>query len=91
MCILCNNKSNIDKTLIKQTLKVMNKNEILEDIKDALGTKSTARNSMGRSENYYDSSYLIGKCFTEDELNKLNETELNNLIKLAEFAGNVFY
>ena len=68
MCMLCN----------KQTLKVMNKNEILEDIKDALGTKSTARNSMGRSENYYDSSYLIGKCFTEDELNKLNETELNN-------------
>jgi|TARA_R110001599_G_scaffold306968_1_gene513578 hypothetical protein len=67
------------------------KKTILKDIKDSLETKSNARNSMGCSENYYNPNYLIGKCFTEEELNKLEETELNNLIKLAEFAGEMFF
>jgi hypothetical protein len=67
------------------------KETILKDIKDSLETKSTARNSMGCSENYYNPNYLVGKCFSEEELNKLTETELNNLIKLGEFASEAFY
>ena len=67
------------------------KDLILKNIKDSLGIKSTARNSMGCSESYYNPDYLIGKCFTEKELDALSETELNNLIRLAEFASNAFY
>lgn len=57
------------------------KEKILKDIKDSLETKSNARNSMGCSENYYNPNYLISKCFTEKELNKLNETKFKNKYK----------
>jgi len=67
------------------------KEKILNDIKESLNTKSNARNSMGCSESFYNPNYLIGKCFTEDELILLSESELNNLIKLGEFASDAFY
>lgn len=69
----------------------MNKNEILNKIKEALGNPTKGRNSMGASESYYNPYYLVGKCFKEEELDSLNEGELNNLIKLAGFAGDMFY
>lgn len=60
-------------------------------------------NSMGVSESWYNSWYLIKKCFMEtdtgelsiDELRALFETmsikEIKNLEKLADFAAEVFY
>jgi hypothetical protein len=46
---------------------------------------------MGNSENWYNSYYLVGKCFTTEELSEISEAELNNLIKLGYFASDVFY
>ena len=79
----------------------MKKSEILKEIKKALKEerKCTARNSMGNSESLYNHYYLIGACFTDYEevafedcgLNEMSESELNKLIKLAEFSKWAFY
>ena len=69
----------------------MTKEEILETIQNDIGTKSTARNSMGCSEDNYNPYYAIGKCFTQDELNIMGEKELNDLIKLGEYLSGAFY
>ncbi len=62
---------------------------ILEAIKNA--GEISGRNSMGVSESYYNEYYMVRECFTEDELATMSATELNNLLKLAGFAGDVFY
>ena len=67
------------------------KTEILNKIKDALGSPAPGRNSMGCSESYYDAHFMTGKCFTEEELSVMDENCLQNLIKLADFASGVFY
>ena len=67
------------------------KKEILEKINNALNNPIRGRNSMGASESYYDAHFMIGKCFTVEELNSMDENCLKNLIKLADFAGEVFY
>jgi hypothetical protein len=79
----------------------MTKEEILQNIRNCFDKEKTnkSRNSMGVSESYYNAYYLVGMCFTDDkkqtvdecELSKLSEAELNNLIKLAEYAGEAFY
>lgn len=79
----------------------MTKEEILQNIRNCFDKEKTnkARNSMGVPESYYNAYYLVGMCFTDDkkqtvdesELSKLTETELNNLVKLAEYAGEAFY
>lgn len=79
----------------------MTKDEILKNIENCFETEKTnkARNSMGNSESLYNPYYLIGCCFTDDkrisvsesELNKMSESELNYLIKLAEYSSEAFY
>ena len=71
----------------------MTKEEILKNIADCFekAKDNKARNSMGNSENWYNSYYLVGKCFTTEELIEMSEPELNNLIKLGDFAADVFY
>lgn len=79
----------------------MTKEEILQNIRNCFDKEKSnkARNSMGVSESYYNAYYLVGMCFTDDkkqtvdesELSKFTETELNNLVKLAEYAGEAFY
>ena len=79
----------------------MTKYEILEKIEGCFDVEKDrkARNSMGVSESFYNAYYLVGMCFTDDkkikvadsELNKMTETELNNLIKVAEYAADAFY
>jgi len=71
----------------------MTKKEVLQKIADCFDVSklTNARNSMGVSENWYNAFYLTGKCFTTDELSAMSEDELNNLIKLAEFAADAFY
>lgn len=72
----------------------MKKEKILKNIKEAIGTnsyRSSGANSMGVCENFYNPDYLIGKCFTEKKLSAMDESTLNNLVKLAEFASDAFY
>lgn len=74
----------------------MTKEEILQNISNCSDKEKTnkARNSMGILESYYNAYHLVGMCFTDDtkqtvdesELSKLTETELNNLVKLAEYS-----
>jgi hypothetical protein len=71
----------------------MTKEEILQRIADCFDKEKSnkARNSMGVSESFYNPYYLTGKCFTTEELVAMSEAELNNLIKLADYASDVFY
>lgn len=71
----------------------MSKDEIIEKIKGCFNSEkdNKARNSMGVSESYYNPYYLTGKCFSIDELSNMSEAELNNLIKLSEYATDAFY
>lgn len=65
------------------------KTTILEAIKNA--KEREGRNSMGCSESYYNEYFMVRKCFTEKELKAMSKTELNNILKLAVFAADVFY
>ena len=67
----------------------ISKEEILEKIK-TVGT-TDGRNSMGVSESYYDPYYLAKKCFKIEQLEAMSESELQNIIKMADFATEVFY
>lgn len=46
---------------------------------------------MGCDERYYDQYYMVGQCFKEEELKGLSEDEIARLLRLADFAGQVFY
>ena len=84
-------------TVMSYRLSIINENmkkeEILEKIAESLEKESSnkKRNSMGVSESYYNSFFLVGKCFSKEELSGLTEAELNNLIKLSTFASECFY
>ncbi len=65
------------------------KEEILKEIKKVQPTPG--RNSMGASESYYNKYYMVSQCFTHEELSTMNEASLVNLVKLADFAAEVFY
>lgn len=67
------------------------KNEILKKIKNSLQSEYKGMNSMGCDERYYDKHYLVGECFTEQELSNMNLGELENLLKLASYASDIFY
>ncbi len=72
----------------------MEKADILDRIKGCFAKEkgNKSKNSMGVNESYYNPYYLIGKCFEDfTELEKMNETELNNLVRLADFASEAFY
>lgn len=71
----------------------MTKEEILQKIADCFDKEKNnkARNSMGVSESFYNPYYLTGKCFTYEELAAMSGVELNNLIKLADYASDAFY
>lgn len=71
----------------------MTKQEILNEITDSLYKEkdNKARNSMGTSERFYNPYYLTGRCFEIEELSAMSENELNNLIKLSNFASEMFY
>ena len=74
-------------------LNKMTKEEILKNIAACFDKEKSnkARNSMCVSESFYNPYYLTGKCFTTEELVAMSETELNNLIKLADYASDAFY
>ena len=67
----------------------MTKDEILMNIATVGYTKG--QNIMGCSENWYNPYYAIKQTFTYEELYKMSEEELNNLVKLAETISEGLY
>lgn len=67
----------------------MTKEEIINGIKNVVTT--TARNSMGCSENWYNSFYAIANTFTMEEIEGMSEKELNNLVKLGDSIADGLY
>ena len=67
----------------------MTKEEIINNIKN-VGT-TTARNSMGCSENWYNPYYAIKMTFSMEEIENMSEDELNNLVKLGENISEGLY
>ena len=45
---------------------------------------TTARNSMGCSENWYIAYYAIKETFSIEELQAMSDKEIENLVKLAD-------
>ena len=65
------------------------KEKLLEYIDNPVLTG--ARNSMGCSENWYDSYYAMKETFTKEEIENMSDGEINNLIKLAENIMEALY
>lgn len=49
------------------------------------------RNSMGCNENWYYNIYAIYNTFSEEEIMKMSEREIDLLIKLADKMSEAFY
>lgn len=49
------------------------------------------RNSMGCSENWYNAYYAIKETFSIDEIQKMTDREIENLVKLADAIGEALY
>ena len=69
------------------------KEQIINDIKQAQSTDGM--NSMGISESFYNPYFLL-KYFMEEsktfeQLEQFSERELNLLLDLAKYAGDIFY
>ena len=72
--------------MAEQTMK---KEEILANCKAAQAT--TARNSMGCNESWYDPYFAMKSVFSEEELEAMPESELNHLYKLASTISDALY
>jgi hypothetical protein len=72
--------------MAEQTMK---KEEILANCKAAQFT--TARNSMGCNESWYDPYFAMKSVFTEEELEAMPESELNHLFRLADKISEALY
>ncbi len=68
-----------------------NMEELKQKIKDSRNGTTNARNSMGCSENWYNSYYAIANTFTDEEIDAMGEKELNNLIKLGDNISEGLY
>ena len=68
---------------------IMTKEEIINGIKNVKLTN--ARNSMGCSENWYNSYYAIKMTFSMEEIENMSEKELNNLVKLGDAISDGLY
>ena len=67
----------------------MTKEEIINGIKNVKLTN--ARNSIGCSENWYNSYYAIKMTFSMEEIENMSEKELNNLVKLGNAISDGLY
>lgn len=65
------------------------KEKLLEYIRNPVTT--TARNSMGCSENWYSPYFCIKETFSFEEVEKMDDSEIERLIKLADRIGEALY
>lgn len=69
----------------------MTKEEIINNIKNTSLVGTSARNSMGCSENWYNVYFSIKMTFSMDEIESMSENELNNLVKLGNTIAEGLY
>lgn len=67
----------------------MTAKELIDNINNLKTT--TAKNSMGCSENWYNSYYAISQTFTPEEINEMTEREINYLLRLGDQLSEAFY
>ena len=65
------------------------KEKLLEYIKKPVFT--TARNSMGCDENWYNSYFAIKETFSIKEINSMSDKEVENLVRLGDSMSEAFY
>ena len=65
------------------------KEKLMEYINNPVTT--TARNSMGCSENWYNAYYAIKETFSIEEIESMTNKEIENLVKLADEIGEALY
>ena len=65
------------------------KEKLMEYINNPITT--TARNSMGCSENWYNSYYAIKETFSVEEILSMSNKEIENLVKLADEIAEALY
>ena len=65
------------------------KEKLLEYINNPVET--TARNSMGCSENWYNSYYAMKETFSIEEIEYMSDLEINNLLRLANNIAEGLY
>lgn len=65
------------------------KEKLLEYISKPVLT--TARNSMGCDENWYNSYFAIKETFSIDEINSMSDKEIENLIRLGDNMSEALY
>lgn len=69
----------------------MTKEEIINNIKNTNLVGTSARNSMGCSENWYNAYFSIKMTFSMEEIESMSENELNNLVKLGNTIAEGLY
>lgn len=67
----------------------MTAQELINEINNLKTT--TARNSMGCSENWYNAYYAISKTFTEEEIEGMTDREIDYLLRLGDQLAEAFY
>ena len=65
------------------------KEKLMEYINKPITTD--ARNRMGCSENWYNAYYAIKETFSIDEIIRMKDKEVENLVKLADEIGMALY
>lgn len=65
------------------------KEKLMEYINKPITTD--ARNRMGCSENWYNAYYAIKETFSIDEIIRMTDKEVENLVKLADEIGMALY
>lgn len=65
------------------------KEKLIEYISNPATT--TARNSMGCSENWYNPYYAIMQTFSSEEIQSMSNKEIENLVRLADEIGMGLY
>ena len=67
----------------------MSKEKLLKYLDASVET--TARNRMGCSENWYDPYYAMKETFTREQIENMLESEIQNLLKLAQNISEGLY
>ena len=63
--------------------------KLLEYMDNPVETK--ARNSMGCSENWYNPYYAIKETFSKEKIENMSDSEIENLVELANEIGLALY
>ena len=74
---------------VKKNMDTMNKQVLLDFIDNPVIIEG--RNIMGCNENWYNPLYSVSRVFTKEEIEAMNETEVVNLLKLANEISEALY